>query len=601
MAFFLLLFFLNPAFSEEENDDSILKSTMRKILNDPRVKPTFETCKSRHQNGTAENIENCLFEQLTKSDPQALDFIVQLLDQVKAEAQQNQNRENASKFSGKGLGTIKLRNDPVLKKIREQMSDKILETVFGDKGSLLNENELRVVDQKTFFELYRSHLSKGFTDVVAGFCININMTNVKIDPISKSITRGILTYDEDNQKKNMADLKNNKAKEQGEIFIACIKAFKLACSFKESNGSCPTLKTLGPNGVLTDRIGGNDTAPFCSADEPTQQKACEVLQYAEEIKQNIIASEKLLKKWEELNKDAGDGAMLRVALGSGQRVKQYNGTTRAGDGSKSIQELTITTSKDIENTLGKGQNDLYAKAGEELATKCAQNNDAEGCDEIVLNQQKFDKQKEEIVEIGTRMRAMEHRLQKSLEKISTGDQDAKDNLKTLLKEEGFEDAVALNIINDDEKSKKVVADILQSYKAKRESLIKSMSKRLENKSPTNFQGRIGKIKKRYKNKTKKMVELVHYSNIVASFLTVEKGDGTKSVNVFRAKQELKGLSSDLEGNRSSIEGSIQSPGQGKQVKNDAEGSLNLQVERINEILLKDTKQDEAANGRQAAP
>ena len=65
MAFFFASFSLNLAFSEEENDDSILKSTMRKILNDPRVKPTFETCKSDAAK-SAFDIEECLFKNLLK-------------------------------------------------------------------------------------------------------------------------------------------------------------------------------------------------------------------------------------------------------------------------------------------------------------------------------------------------------------------------------------------------------------------------------------------------------------------------------------------------------------------------------------------------------
>ena len=361
---------------------------------------------------------------------------------------------------------------------------------------------------------------------------------------------------------------------EGAKFNKCVTLFKFPCSYLAESDSCPKIQEISANGSLQDSA---KTSPACALDPVTQERACEVLQYAEEIKQSIIASETLLKKWKELNKEAGDGSMYRVALNSGQRVKQYNGTTSAGDGSKSIQELTITTSKEVESTLGKGQNSLYAKEGEELARKCAQNIDAEGCDQVSLKQEKFDQQKEEIVEIGTRMRAMEFKLEDSLGKIASGDQQAKDNLRVLLQEEGFESGEALKIIDDPEKSKKVVADILKSYKEKRKSLIKSLSDRLQKKDPKNIQSRIQEVKKSYKNKAKKMVELVHYSNVVASFLIVEKQDGSKSFNVFRAKQELKGLASDLQDRKSVIEGSINSSD--KDVKDDAEGGLTLEIRK----------------------
>ena len=55
------------------------------------------------------------------------------------------------------------------------MSEKILKTVFGGEGNLLNKNELRIVGQDTFLTLYKNHLSTAVTDVIAGFCINVGL------------------------------------------------------------------------------------------------------------------------------------------------------------------------------------------------------------------------------------------------------------------------------------------------------------------------------------------------------------------------------------------------------------------------------------------
>ena len=51
-----------------------------------------------------------------------------------------------------------------------------------------------------------------------------------------------------------------------------------------------------------------------------------------------------------------------------QTAKVYNGTVDDGSSEQSINELTITTSKEIQDTLEKGdENDLYVKQFEKLS------------------------------------------------------------------------------------------------------------------------------------------------------------------------------------------------------------------------------------------
>ena len=102
---------------------------------------------------------------------------------------------------------------------------------------------------------------------------------------------------------------------------------------------------------------------------------------------------------------------------------------------------------------------------------------------------------------------------------------------------------------------KVVQQIQKTYESKRESLIKSLSEKLDSKKVSTIEQQILKLKPIYEKKSKKLAELVHYSNIVSSFFDVVDESG-KSKNTFRAQKESKGLSDDFESSKDTIKGII---------------------------------------------
>ncbi|MBT6325160.1 MAG: hypothetical protein HOJ35_04270, partial [Bdellovibrionales bacterium] len=184
-------------------------------------------------------------------------------------------------------------------------------------------------------------------------------------------------------------------------------------------------------------------------------------------------------------------------------------------------------------------------------------------------------------------------LEEKIDKNLGASDSEGEELTKYLKEEGYSDDKIKEIVDGDPSIKEqVIADIKKTYDAKRSAVIKSMKAKLEGESVTidpqgnaSAQNAIDQINKELTQNTKEYSQLIHFNNIVSSYISLDTGGGNKSNNLTAANLELANLAEDFEQNKDAIQGEIDSAGL---TQSSQSGSLQLGVDQLNKELLKHT-------------
>ena len=197
-------------------------------------------------------------------------------------------------------------------------------------------------------------------------------------------------------------------------------------------------------------------------------------------------------------------------------------------GRQSVDSLTTITSGQLEEAMKvDDQTNLFDKAAEELENECKGSFEAK-CKDYVLEGKEIQDSKDRISEMALRMLAMEERVKKNLDASVAGDQKATDELTQFFKEEGFNEEDIDKIIKNKEKVKIATKQIIKNYEQRRQAVINNLQNKLDKMVPKDDTDQeklsiIKQVSQELMDRPKHYQQLLHYSNIVSSYLSTTSG------------------------------------------------------------------------------
>jgi len=175
-----------------------------------------------------------------------------------------------------------------------------------------------------------------------------------------------------------------------------------------------------------------------------------------------------------------------------------------------------------------------------------------GADEQIINPEackKFlstetDAKKDSLAEFGMRQYALGAQID---EKFKNDDE-----VKKYLKEEGYEQSKIDQMLSNKTDLEKVKQEIKDRYKSERDAIIASMAKKIESQTsttegkidPTKDLSKIKEIRKELSSRADELKQLVHFNNVVSSYLEIGK---EKNRNVASLFAEIEGGAESIKG------------------------------------------------------
>ena len=518
-ALFFILFFLFstlPVLGEEDNQDNLTKEeTLERLIESDLIKDKYKECK---ESKAAEPWE-CVWGKLKPEEQeQVADILGKFNDDETNKAADKNGAGN--KYEGKALNIFGEKADPVMQQLGDNLFKMFQEAMYGEYTEQVRQQELRLVDHAVFYDIYKARISKEFIELVASFCLDS----------SKSGLVYTVSDDEEELKKireqNIKNLHDFPEDEKNKFNI-CITQIKNICTHvSSSRNNCGK------------KIADKEIA--CASDSNTQNRACEVQEAVNAIKKNIAATEVIQKEIkDEAQKEQGQGS-LGDAI-TGRKVSIYNGAKM--DDRQSVDTMTTISSGQLAEAIKDGEDStIFDKAAEELNEEC-KDSLTKKCKEYVLEGDKIEEQKDKISEVALRVKAMNLRVQKNLEKAKTGDKDAKDELAQFLREEGIKEEDIEGILSDDKKIKIITDQIIENYEARKDAIISNLNNQLTKMIPKEDTDEeklnvVKTISKELMDRPKHYQQLLHYSNIVSSYLSTSGGNESGNEDGGKDEQAL---------------------------------------------------------------
>lgn len=526
------------------------------VLEDPSAKVKYDRCKQLVGAATLNtDVSTCLWEGTytdkatgnTVTDPNLAlstseqEQVAERLGSLKTGGRAPANDDK--KFESQDLNFLqKAESEPAFKAIRDHMIKKLNETIYGDA----ERGKLKMADHRVFHELYKSQLSKNVIQAMSSYCLDADPGNDFLVPGSSS------SPDLDSVRtSNLNILKdptlvpdpNNTGKQtvNGKInFDTCIRNLKHIC-YATANYAPRAPNTASSPCASTPTAGGGK-GPRCEPEyDDSKTRACNVVTYINQLKQNIVAVQKIEDRFNELEQgNKGQG----LSLGGGQQLEMNSRT-------ENVEVITNMSSKEFVEESG-----FKDKLAEEQAEfeKCFENiqtdpslppdwkftGDAETCKKF-LNENKEEASKF-IAEADTRTRALEVDLKKTLA------EDEQKGVESYLKDQAYTEEQIEQIKNDPAILADVRRQIENRYKAEREAYIKTLADKVKSRtmeSDGDFANaanpdisKLEEIGNELVGRTKKYTELIHFNNIVSGYLETEDSQGNRGTNTTAAAMEL---------------------------------------------------------------
>ena len=499
--FIALQLSIDISFSNEDGsiDNLSQEETIERLIETDLIKDKYAECVSEK----APEPWNCVWEEKLK--PAEQDQVAEILGKFNNKKDQGKPKEG-NKYEGKGLGLFHEKTSPVMKKLGDNLFDMFQEAMYGEYTAEMQKKELRLVDHAVFYDIYKARISKEFIELVASFCLDSTKSG-SVYTVSEDEDK-LKKVREDNIKKLHSNPEGEKAK-----FNICIVEIKNICTHKSTNG------------VSCNKVAGKDIA--CAKDENTQNRACEVQQAVNAVKKNIAATEIIQKEIEkDADKQNGEGN-LGDAI-TNQTVSIYNGS-KMGD-RQSVDTMTTVTSGQLEKAMRvDDETTIFDETAKKLEEECVDSL-TKNCKEYVLEGDEIQDAKDKIAEMGLRMIAMEKRVNDNLSKAKDGDKKAKDELTQFLKEEGINEEDIEAIMSDTKKIKIVTDQIISNYSARKNAVINNLNNQLTKMIPEDDTDQkklsiISQVREELLDRPKHYQQLLHYSNIISSYLSTSSSSG----------------------------------------------------------------------------
>ena len=489
---YILLFFSSPTFSEEA-EKLTQEETLKRLIETELISEKYEACVEAKDPAPWD----CVWNQLNPDEKKQVSEIL-------GEFTDSDKKDDGTKYEGKAIGggLFHDKASPVMKQLGDNLFDMFQEAMYGEITAQIQDTELRLVDHRVFYDIYKARISKEFIELLASFCLDSSFVN------------NVYEVPSDEQKlKDLREqnIKNMHQNPEGEKtkFNTCIVEIKNICTHQANGGSCT-------------KINGKNIA--CAKDDHTQDRACQVQEAVNSIKKSIAATDVIQKALDEdAAKEKGQGS-LGSAI-SGKKVSIYTGA-KMGD-RQSVDTMTSITSGQLEEAM-KAPDDktIFEEAAQKLKDDCQQSL-TEECKEYVLDGDEIKESKDKIAELAIRMRAMEERISQNLD--PQGGDKSKKELEQFFKEEGLSEEEIEKIVTDDKKVKLALEQIKNNYRERREAIINNLQNKLSKMVPQDDTDEekikvISRVSEELMDRPKQYQQLLHYSNIVSSYLSTSSPD-----------------------------------------------------------------------------
>ncbi len=549
-------------------------NTLEKLLSVKGVDTQYEACK---KNGSKlDEMSECIWRGLTPD----LKKQVQVLYANETNKENSRSPASGTTKSSSNLTSkskqisVDYMNDPAVMALSKVFQAKLEEAILGDRAAQADKKTIVSVDHAKFIELYKTELGKTIVNAFTSYCIETDdkfeYVTTKLD--CKDIKKNdiacplyILGSDKekvvaDNIKSlKRADLKSSTDTVKNNIserWNSCITSVANVCYTNEADfKDVSSPSNPAPPGKITESI----------------TRACVLVDYVKSARKNMIIADDQIKFYNE------NAKQKTIGIGN---FKQLEITDK-----NSMDATTTLTSREVEDSY-KLKNKELEKEIDECVNSSNQIADVQKCKKFISTDSE-DKNKA-VTEFGLRQFALEKTINDKLD-------SSKEEVKKYLQEEGYEDKKIDEMLKDDTSVTKVKDEIKARYEAERKAIIATMADKVQKKTTTSdtFDNqkdatKMDIIKKEIHARSDELVQLVHFNNVVSSYLEVET-NGTKSRNVASLNLELKNGAKSINGADADqikeIEKNAKNAGlNSNKTSSKSDGVIDFSVETLNKIL-----------------
>ncbi|MFA6238504.1 MAG: hypothetical protein WC635_14315 [Bacteriovorax sp.] len=514
------------------------EETLQKLLTVKGVDVQYKLCQDKYKD--IAEIPKCIWEG-DKSIPPLSEDIRKQVQAMYAQETAAKGRSPASGSSetsnltnkSKKLGEDYM-SDPAVVELSKVFQKKLNEAMLGDEEAQKDKKTIAAVDHSKFNDIYRTELGKTIVNAFTSYCLEADFEN----------------YGNVTAKKKCKDKKNED--------IPC--AVTILCEEKDKQ-TCinDNLKSLKGNLSLSTETKANDDADkwtrcissvsnVCYADSDydysgassassaqlkySKNKACIIMDYVKSARKNLLITEDQKKYYDSL----GAGTSFQISNAKQVAVTEKN----------SIDTVTTVTSKEVEDSYQKS-NDVLKKELEKCIDGTGKISDQEICKKFISMD--TESKEKALTEFGIRQFALEDKIKEKF--------DDKGEVAKYLKEEGYSKEKIAAMTSNDPDIEKIKQEIRDRYTSERDAIISSMADKIKKQTTTKDgvldtttkpdQDKLKDIRDELSQRPENLKQLVHFNNVVSSYLEIDKGSAGKSRNVASLFAEIKGGAKNIKG------------------------------------------------------
>lgn len=502
-------------FAEEDRQGVIVENqadALEKILESvPKTREVLTACREQ----APPDLQECVWAGLTEQEQNQ---VIEALENYKRETTQTSGEENKYSYN---LGNFTNKQLEAVDKLREYLGNRMKEIIYGEG----NDPNV-VVDHTRFYELYKSQMGKDLINQLSGYCLYSDPMTGLVPFFGEDRFSKLAFYKEHNLK-NLGDISDNNMSTSYEGFNSCIQKINIDCQEKpttvliEDKDNPPNKKSVSRDQYFRDANPDN-IIPLPSSEIVVSP--CELSRYMTGVK---LAMEKV---------DGINAAFAEEGRSqSWGDVKRFNSDKIVNIGSKELVEES-------------GYKDAVEETAQRIQA-CADGG-GNGCDEFLTD-------KEENQEIQDEFFIRNLAYKKKLEKMLTGEdvEVTEELLFEYFKEKGMTEESFQNLVankqqeaasrNDGTTALDLIKEMIRTRETEEiDALQESLQARLEEtqratpedlRRDPNFNP-LATTMERVQNSAENLAEVIHYANIVSSFIEVgDPGNGNRNTNALAAE------------------------------------------------------------------
>ena len=144
------------------------EETLQRLIETDLIKEKYQACTEAKDPAPWD----CVWNKLNDNEKEQVSEILGEFTDKKKKASENQ-------YEGKALasGLFHDKASPVMKELGDKIFDMFQEAMYGEITETVRQQELRVVDHKVFYDIYKARISKEFIELVASFCLDSKIEN----------------------------------------------------------------------------------------------------------------------------------------------------------------------------------------------------------------------------------------------------------------------------------------------------------------------------------------------------------------------------------------------------------------------------------------